>query len=67
MNTKGQVSVSAVMSKSQVMSAFRELTVNSEEFDHRIWSVWDAEILERVARMIRDGYSPIANDLKNGF
>jgi hypothetical protein len=48
--------VDVAITKSQVMMALRELTINDEHFLHEQWSIWDAEVMERAAKMIRDGY-----------
>jgi hypothetical protein len=43
--------------RAELMSALRSLTVDNEDFDHRKWAIWDAEVFETAARMIRKGYS----------
>lgn len=40
----------------ELMIALRDLTYQGEAFDHQKWSSWNADILEKVAKMIRDGY-----------
>jgi hypothetical protein len=55
---KDTVTVTAEIHRLELMKALRDLTVNTEDFDFRQWSIWDAEVLERIARMIRDGYNP---------
>lgn len=52
-----RVSITTEASKHTVMRALRDLTVNADDFDHRPWSIWDAEQLEAAARMIRRGYA----------
>lgn len=42
--------------KESVMACLRHMTIHDEEFDHRPWSLWDAEVLEQAAKLIRDGY-----------
>jgi hypothetical protein len=49
--------------KNQVMACLRTMTINDEDFDHRPWSLWDAEVLEQAAKLIREGYASERKDL----
>jgi len=31
--------------------------MNVDEFDHAVWSIWQAETLEHLASLIREGYA----------
>lgn len=48
--------ITATVDRDQIMAALRGMTVNDEAFDHRQWSIWDAETFEAVAKLIRAGY-----------
>jgi hypothetical protein len=49
--------VLASISKGQLVEALRALTVDyGDGWDHRVWSIADAETFEGAARLIRDGY-----------
>jgi hypothetical protein len=43
--------------KNEVMACLRNMTIHDEAFDHRPWSLWDAEVLEQAAQLIREGYA----------
>lgn len=49
--------VHTTIRRAELMIALRSMTVNQENFDHRGWAIWDAEIFERIAKMIREGYA----------
>lgn len=49
--------VSARVSKNQLFTALREITFFSCDFDHKEWSIYEAECFEDAAKMIRDGYA----------
>ena len=54
MGTKAAVSVK--IDNIQLMHALRHMTLYDEKFDHRAWSLAQADDLVAVARMIREGY-----------
>ncbi len=60
-----RTSVNVTITKNAAMEALYSLGVGREDFDHRQWSIWDAEILERVAKKIREGYA--ATDSKESL
>ena len=49
------VYVNAKIDKATLIDAVEKFA-DSPHFDHRQWSIFDAEILERLANKIRDGY-----------
>jgi hypothetical protein len=53
MKNPPSVSVTTSMTLWQLKQAFREATINNENFDVGWWSIWDAENLEAAARLIR--------------
>lgn len=45
--------VNVAITKDALMEALVAMTVNDEQFDPRDWSIWNAEVLERAAALIR--------------
>jgi hypothetical protein len=45
--------VDVPIAKDQVMQAVRAMTVDDEWFDPDPWSIWDAEVFEAAAVLIR--------------
>jgi hypothetical protein len=41
----------------EVLGCLQRLTTRNPDFDHRQWSIHDAELLEEAARLIRRGYA----------
>jgi hypothetical protein len=51
-----QCHVTATIFGFQVVAAIRGMILDNERFDHRQWSIYDAEQFEAAARLIRQGY-----------
>lgn len=61
---KGMSEATVTIHQNQLMHCLRQMTIHNEHFDHRYWSIWDAEDLERIAGMIRDGYVRERRDVR---
>lgn len=48
--------VQAAIHKEELMKALREMTINDPDFNGGAWSIWEAEVLESAARLIRSWY-----------
>jgi hypothetical protein len=53
---KREIEITSIVRKDALVGAIRELTISNEDFDHRQWSIYDADTFEQIATMIRAGY-----------
>jgi len=52
---KARVKLEVEMTPDQLVDAISQFA-EQIRFEHEVWSIWQAEKLERVARFIREGY-----------
>lgn len=45
--------ITVTVGKEQLMQSIRSLTIHDENFNPGPWSIWDAEVLEQAAALIR--------------
>ena len=53
---RNTVTLTARVTPRELVGAIRRFVQLNKFFDHRQWSIWQAEELELAARMIREGY-----------
>lgn len=49
--------VKSLITREELMTALRKMTVDNERFDHECWAIRDAETFVIIARMICEGYA----------
>jgi hypothetical protein len=48
-----KVDVNVTLGKEELMRAVREMTINLDSFNSDYWSLWDVEVFEAAACLIR--------------